>query len=76
MQKYLALTLVVSILLVNTKTSADDTNFDVTIAARFAKIWHTAPQEKVYLHTDKPYYYSAGDDIWFNAYIVNAATHT
>jgi len=33
------------------------------------------PQEKVYLHLDKPYY-AAGDDIWFRAYLVNAATHT
>jgi len=32
------------------------------------------PQEKVYLHTDKPYY-SAGESIWFKAYATNAATH-
>lgn len=30
-------------------------------------------QEKVYLHTDKPYY-AIGDDIWFKAYVVNAKT--
>ncbi len=28
-------------------------------------------QEKVYLHTDKPYY-AVGDQIWFKAYVVNA----
>ena len=28
-------------------------------------------QEKVYLHTDKPYY-SIGDEIWFKAYVVDA----
>ncbi len=32
------------------------------------------PQEKVYLHHDKPYY-SAGDTIWFRAYMVHAALH-
>ena len=32
------------------------------------------PQEKLYLQTDKPYY-SAGEDIWFKAYVVNASTH-
>ncbi|MDR2037341.1 MAG: carboxypeptidase regulatory-like domain-containing protein [Bacteroidales bacterium] len=32
------------------------------------------PQEKVYLHTDKPYYLS-GERIWFRAHIVDAATH-
>jgi hypothetical protein len=30
------------------------------------------PQEKVYLHLDKPYY-AIGDNIWFKAYVVNAA---
>lgn len=29
------------------------------------------PQEKVHLHTDKPYY-AIGDNIWFKAYVVNA----
>lgn len=34
----------------------------------------TYAPEKVYLHLDKPYYF-AGDDLWFKAYVVNAATH-
>ncbi|GAA4309636.1 TonB-dependent receptor plug domain-containing protein [Nibribacter koreensis] len=33
------------------------------------------PQEKVYLHLDKPYY-AAGDDIWFKAYLVNGTDNT
>ena len=45
-----------------------------TIARSFAEIWHFAPQEKVYLHTDKPYY-SAGETLWFSAYLTNATTH-
>lgn len=32
------------------------------------------PQEKVYLHMDKPYY-AAGDTIWFKAYVVIGAQH-
>ena len=32
------------------------------------------PQEKIYLHTDKPYYLS-GERIWFRAHLANAATH-
>ena len=32
------------------------------------------PQEKVYLHIDKPYY-AAGDTIWFKAYVVIGARH-
>ncbi len=33
------------------------------------------PQEKVYLHLDKPYY-AIGDNIWFKAYVVDAKTST
>ncbi|MDR0989200.1 MAG: TonB-dependent receptor [Prevotellaceae bacterium] len=32
------------------------------------------PQEKLYLHLDKPYY-SAGEKLWFKGYLVNATTH-
>jgi len=32
------------------------------------------PQEKVYLHLDKPYY-AIGDDIWFKAYITTGSKH-
>lgn len=32
------------------------------------------PQEKVYLHFDKPYYYS-GEDIWFQLYLVAGPSH-
>ena len=34
----------------------------------------TAPQEKVYLHTDK-FYYFAGDTIWIKGYLMNAVSH-
>jgi uncharacterized protein YfaS (alpha-2-macroglobulin family) len=37
--------------------------------------WSEAnPQEKVYLHTDKPYY-ALGDTIWFKAYITIGSRH-
>jgi hypothetical protein len=32
------------------------------------------PQEKVYLHLDKPYYH-AGDTLWFKSYLVDASFH-
>ncbi|WP_448103721.1 TonB-dependent receptor [Pedobacter panaciterrae] len=34
----------------------------------------TNPQEKVYLHTDKPYY-AVGDTIWFKAYVTMGSRH-
>lgn len=44
------------------------------IAKRFALQESNTLQEKAYLQTDKPYY-SAGEDIWFKGYVINAATH-
>ncbi|GAB1416237.1 TonB-dependent receptor plug domain-containing protein [Paludibacter sp.] len=67
---------IAGLLLITTSyASADENPFISKIANRFSKIWLAIPQEKVYLHTDKPYYYSAGDDLWFSAYLVNASTH-
>ena len=48
-------------------------DFVTLIASRFSRQWINIPQEKVYLQTDKPYY-SAGEDIWFKGYLVNATT--
>ena len=33
------------------------------------------PQEKIHVHTDKPYYIS-GERIWFRAHLADAASHT
>jgi len=49
-------------------------NFAQTITNRFTKQWYNSAQEKVYLQTDKPYY-SAGEEIWFKGYLVNATTN-
>jgi len=40
----------------------------------FNRQLYVFPQEKIYLHTDKPYYIS-GEKIWFRAYLVDAASH-
>ncbi|MDD4967870.1 MAG: TonB-dependent receptor plug domain-containing protein [Paludibacter sp.] len=48
-------------------------DFPQLITERFSRQWVGMPQEKVYLQTDKPYY-SAGEDIWFKGYLVNATT--
>lgn len=44
------------------------------IATQFEKFHRTYPQEKAYLHLDRPYY-SAGETIWFKAYLTNGVTH-
>ena len=40
----------------------------------FNNYFNFNPQEKIYLHTDKPTY-SAGENIWFRAYCVDASYH-
>jgi len=48
-------------------------DFSQEITSRFTNQWVNFPQEKVYVQTDKPYY-SAGEEIWFKAYLVNETT--
>jgi hypothetical protein len=52
---------------------ADDNPFDklVTTLQRWTD---SIPQEKVYLHTDKPYY-ALGDTIWFKGYVTIGSRH-
>lgn len=38
----------------------------------FNNYFYFNPQEKIYLHTDKPTY-AAGENIWFSAYCVDAS---
>ena len=59
------------ILLSQTVISAQETRD--TVITNF-HLWEDIPQEKVYLHLDKPYY-GAGEKIWFKEYLVNAVTH-
>jgi len=53
-------------------TFADRLN---NVAMRFTKQLIVSPQEKIHLHTDKPYYIT-GERIWFRVHVVNAAVHT
>lgn len=50
-------------------------NFSDRVLGRFSAQVLQIPQEKLYLQTDKPYY-SAGEDLWFKSYLVNAIDHT
>jgi hypothetical protein len=44
------------------------------LVASLQKWTDTIPQEKVYLHTDKPYY-ALGDTIWFKGYVTIGSRH-
>lgn len=52
----------------------DDDDVINKVATQLAKWTLNNPQEKVYLHMDKPYY-ATGDDIWFKAYVTTGAEH-
>ena len=45
-----------------------------SLASLFLNQLLAFPQEKIYLHTDKPYYIS-GERIWIRAHLADAATH-
>lgn len=42
--------------------------------ANISKLMQSFPQEKLYLHTDKPYYIT-GENIYFRAHLVSALSH-
>ncbi len=44
------------------------------VTQHFEEQLNVFPQEKLHLHTDKPYYIS-GERIWFRAHVVDAASH-
>jgi len=44
------------------------------LVSLFEKQLEVFPQEKIYVHTDKPYYIS-GEKIWFRAFLADAKSH-
>ncbi|MEO6686679.1 MAG: TonB-dependent receptor plug domain-containing protein [Dyadobacter sp.] len=59
-------------LLASYKWAEDD--FSKIILSRLQEYRRIFPQEKAYLHLDKPYYV-AGDTLWFKAYLVEGSVH-
>lgn len=49
-------------------------DFSKIVIEKLEAYRHTLPQEKAYLHLDKPYYVT-GDTLWFNAYLVEGSVH-
>jgi hypothetical protein len=65
--------LIISVLSFLAFVPKDDGPLDKLVAA-LQKWAEVNPQEKVYLHMDKPYY-ALGDTIWFKAYVVTGPRH-
>ncbi|WP_254561419.1 TonB-dependent receptor [Dyadobacter diqingensis] len=60
------------VLLASYKWAEDD--FSKLIASRLQEYRRIFPQEKAYLHLDKPYYIT-GDTLWFKAYLAEGSVH-
>jgi len=58
----------------DTEVPDTDVSIENVLAERFQQQLSIFPQEKIYLHTDKPYYIS-GERIWFRAYLAGAVNH-
>ncbi|MBN1414567.1 MAG: TonB-dependent receptor plug domain-containing protein [Bacteroidales bacterium] len=69
--KYCAILLAVCWLFLG---SADEDNRLTRLRETFWKYMVKYPQQKAYLHLDRPYYY-AGEIIWFKAYLVDGMYH-
>lgn len=70
--KFTFFTLIVLFLISSWITN--DRNLLELIKNQLSKFNSFYPQEKTYVHTDKPYY-ALGEDIWFKVYRVNGMTH-
>lgn len=70
----LKLSLVLASLLFLAGFQAIDDDFAQKIASQLLKYRSVFPQEKAYLHLDKPYY-TVGDTLWYKGYLVEGSLH-
>lgn len=70
---YFGVTLLMLISLLSFSDKPKSPDFATKVYSQFYSYLENYGEEKLYLQTDKPYY-SAGENIWFKGYLVNAAT--
>lgn len=73
-RNFLCLSLFFPAAVVITSFATDPTVLE-TVLKKLKHYHINRPQEKLYLHFDKPFY-AAGDSIWFKAYLVEASLHS
>ncbi len=56
-------------------TLGDNSGLKILILNRLNEYTKENFPEKIYIHTDKPYY-TSGESIWFSAYLLNGVNHT
>lgn len=74
MKKQLRLGLLGSLLALTTTAFLRDDDPATRLMAQLNQFLGQFPQEKVYLHLDKPYY-TAGETMWFKGYLVDGISH-
>jgi alpha-2-macroglobulin-like protein len=52
----------------------EDPEFLNRVRQELTSYHRTLPEEKIYLHFDKPFY-KPGEDLWFSAFVLNGTTH-
>ncbi|MEZ4905158.1 MAG: TonB-dependent receptor plug domain-containing protein [Spirosomataceae bacterium] len=73
MNRYAQFTLIFTLLIGISAFHLEDDWLN-TLVAQFEKYHQIYPQEKAYLHLDRPYY-SVGETIWFKAYLTDGSNH-
>src|SRR5690606_35719295 len=66
--------LVSALMLCSTAVAQSRQSFD-RLVSTFDQHYGSNPLEKIYIHTDKPYY-AVNDTIWLKAYVVEGERHT
>lgn len=74
MKKQLRLPLLGAFLALTTTAFLTDDDPATRLVAQLNQFLSQSPQEKTYLHFDKPYY-TAGETMWFKAYVVDGISH-
>jgi alpha-2-macroglobulin-like protein len=73
-KSFLRLAVILAVVLLCGFQFAEDPEFAEKLKARLNKYNSEYPEEKIYLQFDKPFY-KPGEDIWFNAFILNSNSH-
>src|SRR5690349_10873338 len=73
-KNYLISTIAILIISIFSFQAAEDPLFVKKLIESLKQYNTNYPEEKIYLQLDKPFY-KPGDDIWFNAFVLNSNTH-
>ena len=74
MNKYIIATAILLFSILSAFQISEDPHFLENLKSKLRQYNNDYPEEKIYLQFDKPFY-KPGEDIWFNAFVLNSNTH-